>query len=272
MIPYIEIPPLRIGTLEVHAFGFFVAAAVATGYFWMLSRSRRVGLSPSVVHGMAFWVFAVGFPVSIAAKWLYYPDFWQTLRTAPAELVRAGVVMSSFGGVVGGLAGGIGYLWARGTRGAAMWAYLDIIAWAFPRAFVFGRLGCSIAHDHPGIRTASWVGVQYPGGARYDLGLIEVVFLLALVAALAVLDRRRRPVGFFLGSFLTAYGIFRIALDRLHEDPPRFYGVTLDQWFAGTAILAGAIVLAAAWRRKGSPTETGGMSRRGQASGAGVGG
>src|SRR5690606_7932138 len=37
----------------------------------------------------------------------------------------------------------------------------------------FGRMGCFLAHDHPGIHTEFFLGVQYPDGGRHDLGLYE---------------------------------------------------------------------------------------------------
>ena len=113
----------------------------------------------------------------------------------------------------------------------------------FPRAWLFGRLGCTISHDHPGIRTESWLGVQYPGGARYDLGLLEVLFTLGYIGLLAMLDRRRRAAGFYLGLFLTTYGVFRLALDSLHENPLRYFGLTVDQYASAAATVAGLAVL-----------------------------
>ena len=35
---------------------------------------------------------------------------------------------------------------------------------------MFGRMGCSIAHDHPGLESDLWFAVQYPHGGRFDLG------------------------------------------------------------------------------------------------------
>jgi len=48
----------------------------------------------------------------------------------------------------------------------------DLVASAFPLSWVFGRSGCSLAHDHPGMLSNAWFAVQYPGGGRFDLGLI----------------------------------------------------------------------------------------------------
>jgi phosphatidylglycerol:prolipoprotein diacylglycerol transferase len=265
VIPYIDVPPIHLGPFVIYLFGVFASLAVVSGHLWMLGRAKRTGLDPSIVNGMAFWVFLVGFPVSVVVKWFYYPDFLVTLWTAPGELFRGGFVMSSFGGVIGGLAGGIGFLMATGQRNLALWRYVDVIAWAFPRAFIFGRLGCSVAHDHPGIRTASLLGVQYPGGTRYDLGVLEVFFLLLLVGFIALLDRPKRPAGFFLGVFLAMYGAFRFALDSLHEAPPAYFGISVDHWFGGAAFVIGLIVLMKARRQPqpaGPRAETTAKARR----------
>jgi phosphatidylglycerol:prolipoprotein diacylglycerol transferase len=89
---------------------------------------------------------------------------------------------------------------------------------------MIGRLGCTLAHDHPGLPSTSWIAVRFPEGPRYDLGLIEFLFLIALTAAFYFLDRRPRPVGFYFGLYGVMYGGFRIWLDTLHIQPMRFYG------------------------------------------------
>jgi prolipoprotein diacylglyceryltransferase len=45
---------------------------------------------------------------------------------------------------------------------------LDTAAFAVPFAAALGRLGCALAHEHPGRLSKSWLAVRYPGGARYD--------------------------------------------------------------------------------------------------------
>jgi len=45
-----------------------------------------------------------------------------------------------------------------------------------------------------------------------------------MAIAFRLLDRRARPVGFFLGLYGVVYGGFRIWLDTLHVQPLRFWG------------------------------------------------
>ena len=56
--------------------------------------------------------------------------------------------------------------------------YADVVASAFPMSWVFGRTGCTIAHDHPGMLSDAWFAVQYPGGGRFDLGLYEMLLTI----------------------------------------------------------------------------------------------
>jgi prolipoprotein diacylglyceryltransferase len=81
--------------------------------------------------------------------------------------------------------------------------------------------------------------VGYPDGARYDLAVLEVFYIVLVMVLFLLLDRRPRPVGFYLGSFLLLYGPFRIVLDQLHVDVVRYWALSVDQWSGAAATLAG---------------------------------
>ncbi len=76
-----------------------------------------------------------------------------------------------------------------------------MVAWAFPFGWVFGRIGCALVQDHPGVWSSSWLAVQYPGGSRYDLAVLEV-FLLPVLALLIVpsLPRGTYPLVITIGG------------------------------------------------------------------------
>jgi phosphatidylglycerol:prolipoprotein diacylglycerol transferase len=249
LIPYVEIHPIRIGPVTVHIFGALIAIGVTGGYFWLLARLRATGADTRYFSGAVFWMLAIGFPGSMLVKLIYYPNLLHMLWTAPGELARAARGISSYGGFIFGLLGGWLYLWLARAGGDTIWRYADALGYVFPRSWLFGRMGCALTHDHPGIRTESWLGVRFPEGTRFDLGLLEVLFILAYLAALPAIDRRPRPAGFYMGLFLTVYGIFRLGLDRLHEAPPRYLGWTVDQITSTVAIAAGLLIFAAIRRR-----------------------
>ncbi len=101
---------------------------------------------------------------------------------------------------------------------------LDVITFALPFGWIFGRLGCFLVHDHRGEFTTSWIGILFPEGPRFDLGLIELLFLIPLSGLFLVLDRKPRPTGFFFALFGIVYGGFRIWLDTLALEPFRYFG------------------------------------------------
>jgi phosphatidylglycerol:prolipoprotein diacylglycerol transferase len=119
--------------------------------------------------------------------------------------------------------------------------YSDNIMSMFPVGWVFGRTGCATAHDHPGVLSDSWLAVQYPGGGRFDLGLLELLLTIPLMLAFLWLARKPRPWGFFLALGCTTYAPLRFALDFLREHDnvpgdirgaidPRYFYLTPAQW------------------------------------------
>ena len=257
MIPYFEVPDLALGPLHLHVFGLLVGIGILVGYFSFARRVKATGHDPAQVPGMVFWMLFAGFAGAVLLKLVYAPGFLHLLLTDPLALLRNAGGIASFGGLFAGLTGGAIYLARARLKAAAVWAYLDALVFVFPRAWLFGRIGCAVTHDHPGIRTGSWIGVRYPDGVRYDLGLLEAAFVLFYLGLLWLLDRREWPRGFYLGLFLLSYGLLRMALDLLHENPVRYLGLTVDQYMSAGAAVTGGILLTAAFRRSSGKRDPG---------------
>jgi phosphatidylglycerol:prolipoprotein diacylglycerol transferase len=142
-------------------------------------------------------------------------DDWETVRESPLSLLALWQGMSSFGGLIGGIVAALAIMCWRGMPRAEWLRYLDCVAFVFPFAWVFGRLGCAIAHDHPGLPTDHWLAVRFPEGTRWDMGLVELLVTSGLAATLLALDRTDRRNGFYLGLVGVAYGGIRLVLDPL---------------------------------------------------------
>jgi phosphatidylglycerol---prolipoprotein diacylglyceryl transferase len=131
-------------------------------------------------------------------------------------------------------------------------SFFDIAAFAFSFAWIFGRTGCALAHDHVGIESTSFLAVRFPSGPRYDLGLLELFWTIAICAIFLRLDRKPRPTGFFLAAFLVLYAPVRFALDTLRVGDERYFGWTPGQYASIAAIFVGILLLA---RLKSQPLE-----------------
>jgi len=225
MIPYFPQPVLHLGPFQIHAFGFLAALAVVLGGRVVLLRAHREGIPAEQMFQFCCWTYLFGMVCAVLSKLML--DNFPAFFVDPVHAFRTNLGFRSVGGIGGAFVGAL--LWCRWKRLSLFETIrrVDIVAYATPFAWMIGRLGCTLAHDHRGLFTTSWIAVQFPEGSRYDLGFIEFLFLIPLTIAFKMLDRKPRPVGFYFGLFGVVYGGFRIWLDTLHAQPLRFYGGAL---------------------------------------------
>jgi phosphatidylglycerol---prolipoprotein diacylglyceryl transferase len=134
-----------------------------------------------------------------------------------------------------------------------------VLVQALVIGWVFGRLGCTLVHDHLGTPSEFVLAVRFPNGPRHDLGLYEFLYtVVVLVPAVFVLARRPRPPGTSVAVLALLYAPARFLLEFLRQtDLPgakvRHRGLTVAQY--GSIVLAGiGIGLAMRIRRRaGSP-------------------
>jgi phosphatidylglycerol:prolipoprotein diacylglycerol transferase len=226
-IPYLQIPELVLipadafkdglpsGPISVKPFGTLVALGVYLGAYLAIRHGKRRKLDERVLTSFIFWVVGVAFVCGhVLDLVFYYPE---RLMKDPWALVRLWDGLSSFGGFIGAILGG--FLWKWRYK-ANMLPYADVVASAFPVGWLFGRMGCSLAHDHPGVRSELWIAVQYPDGGRFDLGLYEMLLTLPLAIAFLYLQKQPRRWGFYAGSMCMLYAPVRFFLDFLREYTP----------------------------------------------------
>jgi phosphatidylglycerol:prolipoprotein diacylglycerol transferase len=243
MIPYWPRPHWYLGPFPISVPLALAAAGVLIAHFLFLRRARSQGLEVERAAAMSFTMVLVG---AVAAYWFRGVYLSDAVKQDWRTLLHLQVGAASFGGIAGGLLAGWLFLTLYRLPLSMKRRYLDALAFVFPLGWIVGRSGCVVAHDHPGIKTSFFLAVQYPSGTRFDLAVIEVLFLaLILIPLFRYLDRRKYPEGFWLGLLLALYGAFRVCLDQLHEDPPRYGPFSVDQWAYGTTLLFGLLLLSA---------------------------
>jgi phosphatidylglycerol---prolipoprotein diacylglyceryl transferase len=275
MLPFI--PPLawQVGPVTVQAFGLAVAIAVWMGLQLHERRINQLGLDQRIAGRLNGWLLIGGVVgAHLFSVLLYFPD---RLARDPWLLLRVWDPISSFGGMLGGLVAAMlcFRFSAQVPRAADRLAYLDAIAFVFPSALAIGRLGCALAHDHPGRLTTfpialsleseaarAFVAAVYAGGSEpfpselrglgfFDLGLLECLFLsLVVVPLFWYWNRQRRPAGFYLVAFAALYLPVRFLLDTLRVADARYAGLTPAQWVAAVMVpvLPFFIVKGPRWR------------------------
>ncbi len=246
MIPYIHIPSLDLKYLVIDPFGVCVAAGILVGFFSMKRRAGKLGLDPEEAHTMAIWMLLAAFTLAHVVSMVFY--FPERLREKPWEILFIWAPISSLGGFAGAFIGS--WLYARRKKLDYL-AYADAIVWGLIPGWVLGRLGCSLAHDHPGAHSDFFLAVKFPGGARHDLGFYEFLFtLLVLLPLTRWLGRKRLPSGGLLAIVPLAYAPVRFGLDFLRSRDfgnvdPRYAGLTAAQWLCLALLLVSGWLL---WR------------------------
>ena len=256
MLPYIVVEPIRIGGLVLQPFGVLVAVGCLAGWLVARREARLRGLDPKAIDGCLFWALVPGFFTSRLFELAFYHP--ADLLERPWILLSFWGSMSSFGGFLGGTIGVIGYF--RHTRRPAL-AYCECLMAGFIVGWFFGRLGCTIIHDHPGRFSNFPLAVKFPLGARHDLGLYEWLFTILIAAVVFSLKRDRLPTGLLLGAVCVAYAPVRFLLDFLRVADARYAGLTAAQYCCVILLLAGTAIVARS-RRDAAGTARSPQARR----------
>jgi phosphatidylglycerol---prolipoprotein diacylglyceryl transferase len=252
-IPYITLPEIPLSFLldvpgigglfdarhppSIKPFGTLVALGVYLGSVVATRHAKQRGLDTKKMGEFIFWVVGLGFVGGHVLDAIFYNP--ERVARDPLYLFKLWDGLSSYGGFIGAIVGALAW---RASRKEKILPYCEMVNSAFPLAWVFGRAGCSVAHDHPGRLSDAWYAVRYPMGdgviGRFDLGLYECLLTIPLAVAFALLWRQKpRPLGYFTGIMCVAYAPVRFFLDFLRAEEggvanadPRYGGLTPAQW------------------------------------------
>ena len=252
---------------ELHGFGFMVALGLFLGSEMAMQEARRDGLDPDIINRVVTWMIVgifvgghLGFafmyePERIAEEGLIYLlKFWDGLSSFGGFFMTSLLCMLFF------------YKENQRVRKANVLRkeqgekllfpvrilhYGDCVIFGFPMAFGFGRIGCFMAHDHPGIESdfplavagiceSAWGNVAK---SCHDLGLYEAIWACSLIPIVHLIDKSKaRFPGFFLALIPFYYGPVRFFLDGLRTHDRRISGFTPGQYGAMVLFFVGLAV------------------------------
>ncbi|MCK5797602.1 MAG: prolipoprotein diacylglyceryl transferase, partial [Deltaproteobacteria bacterium] len=251
MIPSIHIPTIKIfGLVPIQPFGVLVGIALVVGYFLSRRRARLTGLDPELVADSIVWVSVSGFIVAHLVSVIFY--FPERVAEKPWVLLAIWSGLSSFGGFIGGVLGAI--LFYRKKK-LSILEHVDGMIFGMIPGWVFGRMGCSVVHDHPGKVTDFFLAVHCStapcsgsprwivGETRHDLGLYEMLFTIFLMIVLYSLKNVRPFRGFHPALMLMLYAPVRFLFDYLRIDDKLYMGLTPGQYLAFAIFATGVAVM-----------------------------
>ncbi len=212
MIPYFATPVLALGPVSLDSWRVLVAAGIAAGLAAARARGVARGLEARDVVQCALFVAAMGLAGGHAADVLVFHR--GTIQERGwAHLFEVWAGLSSAGGFIGATLGAV--VFCKLIRKRPFWALADAVMFGFPAGWTVARLGCFTAHDHVGGPTRFFLAVDFPEGARHDLGLYEALWTAVIAAVFFALRRRPARDGFFVALFIVMYAPVRFGLDFL---------------------------------------------------------
>ncbi len=254
-------PVLLHFIFPIYTYGTLVAIAFLAGITIALDRAGRQGISKDLVTNLLMVVLIS----SIAgARMLYVIEHWDYFRVQMLEIfmVHHGG-LSYFGGLLGGLVGGIFY--ARKKKGNIL-ALLDLFMPSLALGQAIGRLGCYFNGCCYGIVTEGRWGIRFPRGSSvfndhlargwvspfdgYALPVLPMQLIssfldLLLFCILIGIDNRKKSMGSTFFTYLIGYGLLRFCMEFLRSDSNPYTTLqwTLPQFIAAAAFLAGLVGL-----------------------------
>ncbi len=289
LIPWFDIPVLELGdiipgipaNIELHGFGLLVALGFVFGGMAAKWRAERYGLDASAIDRLITWLIVGTFVGGHVGYGLMYEP--EEYFADPIQFLYFWKGLSSFGGLVVCVPLSVYFFYREKLP---IWPYLDCLAFGLAIGWFLGRMGCFVAHDHPGSETDFFLGVycrpvpghiiDLPGwlvdgdgsamrpwgpcvengaiDAVWDTGLLEALWSLTMFGVLAFIDRMPTVPGTLTLTYGLTYGPVRFTTDFLRPEStdPRTFGFTPAQYWAAIFML---VCLAALYWRLQSNDE-----------------
>ena len=244
VLPLVELPWTESGGVVFSAVGVLTFLSVLTGMWVTVRRAKALGLDPDLTYSLLRYALLGAFAFSHVAVLVL--DRWDLVIQNPWLWIQPHFSMSSSYVLMGGVLGILLWKWRGKVLKPA--PYVDCLAYAFPFAWIFGRLGCTFSHDHKGTFSSFPLAVMYPDGARHNLGMYELFLITLIAIAFLWADKQhatrvRSTPYFFVAFFFCLYAPVRFGLDFLRVEGGRTLGLTLSQYLCIAGLAVGLYLL-----------------------------
>lgn len=145
LIPYFQVPVIQLGPLPIHGFGLLVALGFIVGGNVAIKRANRSGLDGEKINQLLSWLVVGTFIGGHVGYGLMYKP--EEYFANPIEFLKVWQGLSSFGGFL--VCVPLSFYFFRKHK-LPIWPYMDSLAIGLSMGWFLGRMGCTVAHDHPG--------------------------------------------------------------------------------------------------------------------------
>jgi phosphatidylglycerol---prolipoprotein diacylglyceryl transferase len=234
---------IRLGSLEIHTYGVFVAAGFLFGILNATYRAKTEGIEPERVNDLGIWLVIAGM---VGGKLFHILFFWHDFiagwRAAGLASLREGFVF--FGGFIAASLTTVVYC---RVKKLSLLKVADALGPSVALGHAFGRLGCFFEGCCFGKAcTVPWA-VQFPaphmmtGIPVHPTQLYEAAGNLAIFAALSAYYRHKKFDGQIWWLYILSYAVLRFVVEFFRGD----YAVHYFRVFTLGQIVAVVMMLVA---------------------------
>ena len=208
-----------IGPVNVYGYGAMIAVGILVAFFVAGRRAPKYDLDADAVFSIGLTGAICGF---IGAKILFCIVELPSFMADPAGTLFSGNGFVVYGGIIGGVLGGLGYCKKKGHD---FLRYFDLIMPSIALAQGFGRIGCFLAGCCYGQETDLPIGVVFvhsdlaPNGVKLlptQLMSSAGDFIIAFV--LIYLAKRIKDKGNIGLLYIAMYSIGRFVIEFFRAD------------------------------------------------------
>ena len=237
MIPYFQYNLIMIGPIPIQVWGLFVSLGLLTAVIFSYKMSRKYLLSGEVMIDIAVWSLVGGLVGARLFHVVFYePVYYVQHLVDVLKFWQGGA--SSLGGFVGAIIAVYIFVRIRKFTLKEFLPYLDISVLSLWLGWGIGRIGCFMIHDHTGVATDFFLGVNFAGGVRHDMGLYESILGFSLFIIYFIFFKKLVKIHWGLVTILSFidYAIVRFLFDflRAGDDTSggdiRYFNLTPAQW------------------------------------------
>jgi phosphatidylglycerol---prolipoprotein diacylglyceryl transferase len=266
--PVFDPVAFAIGPFVVRWYALAYIGGIVLGWIYARALIKNEtlwrGASPITLAQMDDFVLWVTIGIIVGGRTgyvlFYNPLFFVQHPAEIFELWKGG--MSFHGGFLGCVIAVMAFARLNNT---SILSLGDITTAVGPIGLFLGRIANFINSElwgRPADPDLPWAMIFPNGGPipRHPSQLYEAalegVVLFTILAVMIRMGALKRP-GLILGSFITIYGVARIISEFFREPDPQlgflWGGLTMGMLLSVPMIIAGALIIVAAWRRKAAP-------------------
>lgn len=248
------LPKIDVFGFQIQVYGLLTLLGAIAAIIWCMYAVKQRRLDTNLLNDILIYA---GIGALVGGKLLYLiVDIpWLTENAAQFIADPLSFLQYLTSGFVyyGGFIGLLCAVWLYSCRHphVSVSDYLEACMAAIPLFHSFGRIGCFLAGCCYGEPANSILAIPVYTQAnptvlvsRYPVQLYEAFFNLMLFLFLASMSRRRRNGFAQLGTYLTAYGIFRFLIEFLRGDAIRgVFLLSTSQWISLILVPIGLWIL-----------------------------